>query len=240
MEDDNKRGSFAVGGSTWTEEETKCYDLSYLLSDSSKLNCHNERANDVPTRDGIQVNRCYAKKKKQRTNRTKGHTISELNQQRADMTRMSPVNRNLKKALLKLELEMIKKVLRSQNINVKQLVESKIAEASARVRHLSDDAELRLDVDGGIKHSSFAYQNQYDRELDNIEMATVLKNEPSSEKSVAVRNIRNSVPMKELKETAALLKPHMNDMSGGQKDKVYEVSVIVSLLHLFFFLSLIC
>jgi len=234
MEVNGQDGSYAVGHDRWADAEVKLYDISYLLSDSNKLNSHIERAKDVPTRTATKVNKFHQKKNKPRNNRTKGSTISELNQERTEMDGMSPVNRNLKKALLKLELEMIKKVLRSQNINVKQLVESKVAEASAKVGHLSDGAELRLDVDGIIKARTFAYQKEYDRELDNTEMVTVLRNELSSEKCVVARNIRNSVPRMELKETIALLKPHMTDMTGGQKDEVYGVSCWELVLHLFF------
>lgn len=77
------------------------------------------------------------------------------------------------------------------------------------------------------------YQKEYEREVTIIETAKILRNEPSSQKCVAVRNIRNSVPMMVFKETIALLKPRMADMTGGQKAEVYEVSVIVSLLHCF-------
>lgn len=235
MEDDNKRGPYAVGKCTWTDAEIKCHDLSYLISDSDKLTDHAGRTKDVPTRDRTKVQQFYRNKDKPRGNRTKGRTISELDQDRADLASMSPVNRNLKRARLKLELEIAKKVLRSQNINVKQLFESKVAEASAKVGHLSVGSELRLDDDGIIRSRTFTYHNEYDRELDNIETATVLRNEPSSEKRAAVRNIRNSVSMMELRESISLLKPHMADMSGGQKAEVCDVSLIVYLLHLFSF-----
>jgi len=123
------------------------------------LTNHADRTRDIPTRDRGKINAHYKQRSKDKCT---DRTIAALNQDRAEMKGMSPVNRNLKRACLKLELEMMKKVLRSQNINVKQLVESNIVKASAKVNHLSAGSELRLDADGITKHNTFAYQKEYE------------------------------------------------------------------------------